>query len=278
MKPLLTAALALSFLMTAFAASESPPPRMGSAAFRLEDLAVKPTGVGTRRDVADNPTPTLQRFECHISTLNGGCESHPPHQHPQEELIILKEGTLDVFINGRTQRIGAGSLFFFASYDWHNVRNVGTTPATYFVFNFATGSTRTIAAKPAAETASPDKLKSAVYDWEQLVATPTKVGARRGVFDGPTVTCRRLESHVTTLRAGEVPHPAHHHPDEEVVLVKDGTMEATINGVAHTGGVGSIFFFASNDEHGLRNVGKDTASYYIIRVATELTPPAAAKL
>src|ERR1700710_2665237 len=67
-----------------------PPARIGSSVFKWEDLKVKPTGVGERRDVADNPTPTLETFECHISTLNTGNDSHPSHTHPQEDLLILK--------------------------------------------------------------------------------------------------------------------------------------------------------------------------------------------
>ncbi len=242
--------------------------------FRWNDLVAKPNRVGERRDVAKNPTTTLEEFECHISTLNSGFPSHPPHRHPQEELIVLKEGTLEVFINGKAERIGPGSVFFFASYDLHNVRNVGETPATYFVFNFTTAATHSLAAKPAAESASPDKLCSAVYDWEKLTVEKTKAGQRRALFDSPTVTCTNLECHVTTLNAGEIPHPGHRHPDDEVILVKDGTMEAMINGHAQSAGPGSIFFFSSNDEHAMKNVGSTAATYYVIRIVTSATPKA----
>jgi quercetin dioxygenase-like cupin family protein len=81
-----------------------------------------------------------------------------------------------------------------------------------------------------------------------------------------------LECHVTTLNPGEIPHPAHRHPDDEIILVKDGMMEATINGRAQTAGPGSIFFFSSNDEHAMKNVGSTTATYYVIRVVTSATP------
>ena len=178
-------------------------------------------------------------------------------------------------MNGTTQRIGAGSLFIFASYDLHAVRPVGQTPATYYVFNFVTDATRTLAPQPAAESAAPDKLRAAVYDWEKLAVEKTKAGERRAIFDSPTVTCTNLECHVTTLNAGEIPHPGHRHPDEEIILVKDGTMEATINGHAQTGGPGSIFFFASNDEHAMKNVGTTSATYYVLRVVTAATPKSA---
>jgi quercetin dioxygenase-like cupin family protein len=262
----------ISQLNAADAPARTPAPKLGSTVFQWDQLEVKPSGVGERRDVARNPTATLNEFECHISTLNPGLPSHPPHVHPQEELIIIKEGSLDVHINGVDHRVGPGSLFFFASYDSHAVKNVGTVPATYYVFNFATAATRTIPAKAAAETASPDKLRSGVYDWEKLIVKPTEKGERRAIFDAPTVTCENLESHVTTLRAGEEAHASHRHPDEEIIVVKEGTVEATINGTAHQGGVGTIFFFGSNDEHGLKNVGTTNATYYVMRIVTAATP------
>ena len=262
-------------LIAAVPAVHAPAPMIGSTVFHWDRLEVKPSGVGERRDVTRNPTKTLTELECHISTLNPGLPSHPPHVHPQEELIIIKEGSLDVHINGVDHRVGPGSLFFFASYDSHAVRNVGKVPATYYVFNFSTALTKTIPATAAAKSAGPDKLRSAVYDWEKLTVKPTEKGERREIFDAPTVTSANLESHVTTLRAGLEAHARHRHPDEEIIVVKEGTVEATINGTAHRGGVGTIFFFGSNDEHGLKNVGTTNATYYVIRIVTAATPKSA---
>ena len=57
-----------------------------------------------------------------------------------EELIIVKEGTLDTFQSGVTRRVGTGGIIFHASNEPHNVTNVGTTPATYFVINWKTAA------------------------------------------------------------------------------------------------------------------------------------------
>ena len=42
------------------------------------------------------PTATLDELEIHITTLNKGETPHAPHQHPDEELVIVKEGTVEV--------------------------------------------------------------------------------------------------------------------------------------------------------------------------------------
>lgn len=249
------------------------PARLGSTVFKWQDLTVKPTAVGERRDVADGPTQTLEVFECHISTLNAARISHPPHTHPQEELIILKEGTLDVLLNGTTQRAGPGSLLFFAANHPHAVRNAGQGPATYFVFNFTTAATRALRGQAA--TAAPGRLGSAVFDWEKLSVKTTRTGERREVVDSPTATLANFECHVTTLRAGEAAHAPHRHPDEEIILVKEGLLEVTVNGQSRRVGAGSILFHASGDEHGMKNIGDQAATYYVIRVVTEATPPKA---
>ena len=70
----------------------------------------------------------------------------------------------------------------------------------------------------------------------------------------------------------EVIAAPHRHADEEILILKEGKLEVTINGAAQTVGAGSIVFIASNDEHGWRNVGDVPATYYVVRVVTEKTP------
>lgn len=259
----------LSLLCSPAMLISAESPKLGSSVFRFEELAVKSTGVGERRDVADQPTATFERFECHVSTLNPGQASHLPHTHPQEEMIILRDGVLDVNRNGQIQRAGPGSLFFFASNQPHAVRNVGDKPATYFVFNFTTGATRTA---PAVGTAiAGGRFASSVYEWADLRAVPTPKGQRREVVDSPTTTLTNFECHITTINPGEAPHAPHRHLDEELILVKEGQLDVTINGHTQSAGPGAILFFASNDEHGLKNNGAVAATYYVVRIVTEVS-------
>jgi quercetin dioxygenase-like cupin family protein len=112
------------------------PQVMGSRIFLWDSLKVEKTNVGERRDVVRLPTATLDELEMHITTLNAGQQSHPPHQHVAEELIIIKEGTLESFVNGEYRRVGPGSIVFQASNQPHSIRNVGTGPATYHVIQW----------------------------------------------------------------------------------------------------------------------------------------------
>jgi hypothetical protein len=61
----------MPLLVLPLAAQESASAApLGSTVFTWETREVKPTPVGERREVARQPSATLEEFECHISTLN----------------------------------------------------------------------------------------------------------------------------------------------------------------------------------------------------------------
>ena len=99
-------------------------------------MTAKENAYGSTRSLVRAPTVTLNELEMHVTTLNPGQTSHAPHQHPNEELIILREGTLETLSLGEWKRIGPGSIIFNASNDLHGVKNVGTVPAVYHVVNW----------------------------------------------------------------------------------------------------------------------------------------------
>jgi quercetin dioxygenase-like cupin family protein len=114
---------------------------MGSKVFDWNAMVDKPNKTGSVRSVCSAPTATLENLEIHISTLNPGLMSHPPHKHPNEELIIVRQGTVETLSNGEWIRVGPGSVIFNGSNQPHGFRNVGTEPAIYHVVNFKTAAT-----------------------------------------------------------------------------------------------------------------------------------------
>jgi XRE family transcriptional regulator, regulator of sulfur utilization len=125
-----------------------------------------------------------------------------------------------------------------------------------------------------APAASPDqpKLKSAIYDWEKMQPATVSNGVRRLVFDGPTTTLDKINCHITTLNPGQQSGEPRLHVQEEVVVVKEGTVEATYDGHSETVGPGSVIFFASGATTRLRNPGKVPCTYTVIYYYTPLTP------
>jgi quercetin dioxygenase-like cupin family protein len=109
---------------------------------------------------------------------------------------------------------------------------------------------------------------SAVFDWTAIPSTTTAVGAVRNFFRAPTVTLDELELHVTTLNPGQTSHAPHQHVNEELIIVREGTVETLSNGTWKRLGPGSVIFNASNVLHGIRNVGNEPATYHVINWKT----------
>jgi quercetin dioxygenase-like cupin family protein len=108
-------------------------------------------------------------------------------------------------------------------------------------------------------------LSSSIFDWNKMTAQPNRTGAVRRVVQSPTATLDELEIHITTLNKGETPHAPHQHPAEELIVVKEGTVESLVNGQLQRVGPGSIVFQASNQMHTIRNVGEGPATYHVIQ-------------
>lgn len=134
---------ALSALAASEAEAETGGPIMGSTVFEWEDMKPVKTATGEVRSLCKAPTATLDQLEMHVTTLNPGLASHPPHRHVNEELIVIREGQCETLSNGVWVKAGPGSVIFNASNILHGFRNIGTIPATYHVINW--GSKRSAA-------------------------------------------------------------------------------------------------------------------------------------
>lgn len=127
------------FLAGAFFAvtASAQAPVLRSTTFSWEEIQAKPlSSNGRTRSLFRSPTATLDELEIHVTTLPLGQASHAPHTHPEEEVIIIKEGTVEVHQSGQTRVVGPGAVLFMASYEPHAAKNVGDTPATYHVMQW----------------------------------------------------------------------------------------------------------------------------------------------
>ena len=138
-RDVLVACLAAGVALGAMAMAESPAkPVLNSSVFDWDKIAATATKYGAKRDVVKSPTATADQLDIHVTTVNPGERSHEPHRHPEEEVIIVKEGTIESMQEGVTTKVGPGSVIFEASNQLHGLSNGGDTPATYFVIKWWT--------------------------------------------------------------------------------------------------------------------------------------------
>ena len=117
-----------------------------------------------------------------------------------------------------------------------------------------------------ATAAEANVLPSAMYPFEKLTPRKSNTAEIRDVLKGNLVTGESLEVHETTLPPAAMPHPPHHHIHSEMWLIREGTVELTVEGKRTRMGPGSVGFVRSNEEHGIQNVGDVAATYFVVAV------------
>ena len=117
-------------------AQSNQTPAMTSTAIEWNSLEAKTNATGSSRKFFEGPTTTLDVLECHASTLTPGATNHEILERPNDEVIIVKEGTIEAFVKDKWVRVGPGSVIFNAANVPQSMRNVGDGPATYHVITF----------------------------------------------------------------------------------------------------------------------------------------------
>jgi quercetin dioxygenase-like cupin family protein len=117
-------------------------------------------------------------------------------------------------------------------------------------------------------TSESPALASGVFRFSDLQPNTTANGSAeiRNIVNSKTPTGEQVEVHETTLHPGATPHAPHRHKHSEFWLIREGTVEITISGKPYQLGAGSVGFAASNDEHGIKNIGDGPATYFVVAI------------
>jgi len=104
-----------------------------SKAFRLNDLPARKGKSTVTRQMFKGTTHSGYQLDLHETELLPGEAPHPPHHHVHEELLLIRDGVLEVKIGPSVAQYGPGSVVYVASSEEHGWRNAGAKPARYFV-------------------------------------------------------------------------------------------------------------------------------------------------
>ena len=117
------------------AAQKTSAAVLPSKCYEFSELPVKtnPETQMESRQVLRGETHGGFEIACHMTKLAPGAMPHPPHKHVNEEMFFLREGTIEITVEGKTCRLGPGSVAFIASNELHGAKNVGDVPAQYFI-------------------------------------------------------------------------------------------------------------------------------------------------
>jgi (S)-ureidoglycine aminohydrolase len=230
-----------------------------SGVFDWSKLRPVRTHTGSVINILKGPTRSLEMFDIKAVTLHSGKATHTYLVGKEnDELFIIKEGFAEITINSVSKLLCAGSIAVASQGDRVLVKNAKPGNMVFYSINFKPRQTKV--------HREPSKNVAPFFSsWDTVTFKPSDNGGRRNIIQQPTSALRQLEIHVTTLKEGLPSHAAHSHPDEEIILVRFGTVDQTINGTHYRLGPGSLTFSTNDDLHGISNAGQGQCEYYAIR-------------
>jgi quercetin dioxygenase-like cupin family protein len=126
--------------------------------------------------------------------------------------------------------------------------------------------TLTSSAQTSSPAAANELEHSTVFSIQKLPITKNEPGSSQHVAAGKLGTGENVEIHNTTLNPGAMPHAPHRHPHSEFLVIREGTLSWILEKETLPAGPGDILYAASNELHGLKNVGTTVARYNVIAV------------
>ena len=113
------------------AAAKLPNATLGEAQSKLtkEDF-------GDLRIFFEGPTDQLKSMTAGSLLLKPGKTPHPPHQHPEEEFMVVTQGTGEISMEGKITKVGPGSMMYSAAQRLHGIVNTGKTPLLFYFYKW----------------------------------------------------------------------------------------------------------------------------------------------
>jgi quercetin dioxygenase-like cupin family protein len=200
-----------------------------------------------------------RKVTAHASVLLAGHCPHPPHQHKEEEILILLSGSIDLVLpaqsGGPSVRLQPGQGVYYPALFSHTLISLGPEPAEYLMFKWS-----------AHRSGSVRPLDHVVFDtrpvWTdeggRAEGSGTKGYHASVLFEGPTTFLRKLHAHLTSLApgAGYQPHADAH---DVLVLVLDGEVETLQRRLTPF----HFAYSAAGELHGMRNPTDRPARYLV---------------
>jgi mannose-6-phosphate isomerase-like protein (cupin superfamily) len=91
---------------------------------------------GDLRVYCEGPTDQLKSMTAGSLLLNPGMSPHPPHQHEEEEFMVVTEGTGEISVDGKKTRVGPGSMMYSPANHLHGIVNTGKVPLLFYYYKW----------------------------------------------------------------------------------------------------------------------------------------------
>lgn len=198
-------------------------------------------------------TPCMEDFSCHVSTLAPNNSPHPPHQHKEEEILMVLKGEValelpDLSKIGKASKVSLkeGEYVYYPSFFWHTLTTIGDVPANYLMLKWHN------VVKHANEVGY---KKRTTISYEDRINEHIKYGV---LIDGQTDGLTKLQSHTTILQPGKGYKP-HSDAYDVIIIVLEGMVQ-TLGSIVKPYGV---IYCPAGSSHGMFNPSEKVAKYIV---------------
>ena len=91
---------------------------------------------GDLRIYHDGPTDQLKFMTAGSLLLKTGMTPHAPHQHEEEEFMVVTEGSGEISIEGKVTKVAAGSMMYCGAGQLHGILNTGSKPLLFYFYKW----------------------------------------------------------------------------------------------------------------------------------------------
>ena len=91
---------------------------------------------GVQHIYYQGPTNELSAFEGGSLRLSPGMEPHPPHQHPDDEILLVTEGSGEIYLKGQVTQARPGSMMYANANESHGIKNTGAEDLLFYYFKW----------------------------------------------------------------------------------------------------------------------------------------------
>ena len=122
--------------MAGFPLMAGAAPRLPNATYSEQQAKVTKEPFGDLRIYFDGPTDQLKAMTAGSLRLKAGMTPHEPHKHPEEEFMVITEGTGEISMEGKITKVGPGSMMYCAANKLHGIVNTGKTPLLFYFYKW----------------------------------------------------------------------------------------------------------------------------------------------
>ncbi len=122
--------------MAGFPLLAGAAPRLPNATHAEQQAKLTKEPFGDLRIYFDGPTDQLKAMTAGSLRLKAGMTPHEPHKHPEEEFMVVTEGTGEISMEGKITKVGPGSMMYCGANKLHGIVNTGKTPLLFYFYKW----------------------------------------------------------------------------------------------------------------------------------------------